>query len=100
MFPFFEPIHNICVFSLFTFKPEYVPNISRTLSADWREFSEPSKNIVVSSANWIIFKYSLFRFNPLIEPHVSTKIVKKKEHIMKRYGAIGSPCRQPLLIQI
>ena len=66
-----------------------MPNISWTLSADWRELSEPSKNIVVSSENWIIFRYFLFRFNPIIEPYVSTKIVKKMEHAISSSLVIG-----------
>ena len=60
------------IFSIFTFKPEYVLNIS---SADWIELSELSRNFVICKLNnFCIFfiKYISFKL------YVSTEIVENK----------------------
>ena len=48
---FFLPIQSILVFDRFIFNPDNDPNISKMFKVCCKELSEPSINIVVSSAN-------------------------------------------------
>ena len=51
---FFFLSHTNLVLSVFTTSPERQPYISNVFSATRRESLLPSRNIVASSANWLI----------------------------------------------
>ena len=81
----------------FNFKPEAIANVFNILSASFNEYSVPSKNIVVSSAN-CERRY----FVPAISiPLILVLALNSREsisaHNRKIYGDRGSPCLHPLL---
>ena len=49
-YPILEPIQRASVLLSFNLRPEILPKSSKICIADVRDFSEPSKIIVVSSA--------------------------------------------------
>ena len=93
---FFEPIHIIFVLEQFIFKPENFEKKSNVSRAANKELGEPSRVSDVSSAYWEIYvlycehKCPLY-FYLVVQARISTQR-------RNRYGAIGSPCLQPLSI--
>ena len=63
---FFHPIQITLVFSLFIFKPDKVPYISRVFNADCKECWLPSSIRVVSSANCVSLNSIFFILRPVI----------------------------------
>ena len=93
---FFLPIQINFVLLVFIFRPDTDPNISIVLSADNNDLSEPSKIIVVSSANCVILYSSEPTWTPLMSLFLYIRLHRICAQIINRYGAVGSPCLHPL----
>ena len=87
-----DPIRNIIVLLIFSFKPEICLNSSRICISFRNVFNDPSIANVASSAN-IVLLNSLFFFIlvPLISYSFNTVAVNIPIHKIKRYGDSGQP---------
>ena len=97
---FFHPIQITLVFSLFVFKPDQFPYISRVFRADCKECWLPFSISVVSSANCVSLNLLFFIFRPTISGLSWISLARISAPIRNRYAQIRSPWRQPLLIFI
>ena len=94
--PILEPIQRASVLLSFNLRPEILPKTSKICIADVRDFSEPSKIRVVSSAYWLILTSSLPREKPLMLLLLRTVLAKASAARINKYGERGQPCLTPL----
>ena len=95
---FFAPIHIIFVLEQFIFKPENFEKESKVSRAANRELGEPSRVSDVSSAYYEILCSLWLIKMPFIFLFCFTRIASISAQRRNRYGAMGSPCLQPLFM--